>query len=204
MTQAPGLRERKKEATRRALTRTAMRMAVERGWDAVRVEDIAAEVGVSTRTFNNYFASKEEAVIAGSFDRAERARAALAARPAGEPLWEAVTNALAGIMAAEEHEIGPVAAAHIKLVMGHPALAAQQLRFEREAVATLSTAIGERVGTDPDTDPFPRLAAAVALAATRSAVEHWAGRRPGTPMAEAVRAALSRVTIDPAGPRNSR
>src|SRR5262245_3983248 len=72
-----GLRERKKVATRRALGIAAMRLAVERGLDNVLVEDIADAAGVSARTFNNYFASKNEAICAVGFDRAMRIGAAL-------------------------------------------------------------------------------------------------------------------------------
>src|SRR5215831_16688434 len=90
----PGLRERKKRATREALRLAALRLAVEKGWDQVRVEDIAAEANVSTRTFNNYFVGKDEAFLATAYDRGERMKAALAARPAEEPLWPAVIEAV--------------------------------------------------------------------------------------------------------------
>src|SRR5215472_10642399 len=89
-----GLRERKKVATRRALGLAAMRLAVERGLDSVLVEDIAEAAGVSPRTFNNYFASKYEAICALGFDRAMRIGEALRSRPPGEPLWESVTHAV--------------------------------------------------------------------------------------------------------------
>lgn len=59
-----GLRERKKEETRAALAWAAIRLIVERGYDKVLVEDIAGAAGVSPRTFNNYFSSKEEAICA--------------------------------------------------------------------------------------------------------------------------------------------
>lgn len=50
-----GLRERKKADTRRALVETAVRLCLERGYRSVTVTDITDEVGVSRRTFSNYF-----------------------------------------------------------------------------------------------------------------------------------------------------
>ncbi len=88
-----GLRERKKRETRIALSWAAVRLVVERGLDDVRVEDIAAEVGVSPRTFNNYFSSKGEAIAARHLDRAREIAEELRAQPACVPLWEAITAA---------------------------------------------------------------------------------------------------------------
>lgn len=60
----PGLRERKKRATARALHETAVDMVAGHGLDDVTVEAICDAVGVSTRTFFNYFSSKEDALTA--------------------------------------------------------------------------------------------------------------------------------------------
>ena len=93
------LRERKKLAAREALSWAALRLATERGLEHVRVDEIAAEVGVSPRTFNNYFSSKEEAICAIEVDRQTRIREALLARPPSEPLWDAVINAVLASLA---------------------------------------------------------------------------------------------------------
>ncbi|MFF1699973.1 TetR/AcrR family transcriptional regulator [Streptomyces sp. NPDC058257] len=94
-TTPPGLRERKKQVTRNALREAALRLAVERGPDQVRVEDIAEAAGVSPRTYNNYFASREQAIVSAvTADREARIAAAVAARPAGVRLADAVTEAV--------------------------------------------------------------------------------------------------------------
>jgi AcrR family transcriptional regulator len=58
-----GMRERKKLATREALSAAALRLALEHGPQNVRVDDIAEAAGVSPRTYNNYFSSREEAIM---------------------------------------------------------------------------------------------------------------------------------------------
>ena len=72
---AEGLRERKKRLMRKQLSDTATAMFLERGFDAVRVTEVAAACGVSEKTVFNYFPVKEALVM----DRLEATLAALRA-----------------------------------------------------------------------------------------------------------------------------
>src|SRR3954469_18002584 len=91
---APGLRERKKQATRAALADAAWNLAAEHGVSAVTIDDIAQAADVSPRTFFNYFSSKEEAVLERTAAIGHALAAAIRARPADEPLTEALCGAV--------------------------------------------------------------------------------------------------------------
>src|SRR6476661_9264009 len=61
--EAEGLRERKKRLMRQQLSDTATQMFMDRGFDAVRVTEIAEACGVSEKTVFNYFPTKESLVL---------------------------------------------------------------------------------------------------------------------------------------------
>lgn len=62
-----GLRERKKEQTRQALEETILRLVIEKGYENVTVEEVCEQVGISRKTFFNYFSSKRAAVLGRSY-----------------------------------------------------------------------------------------------------------------------------------------
>src|SRR6202046_5004847 len=125
---SPGLRERRKRPARRALSMAAMRLAVERGLENVLVEDIAAAADVSPRTFNNYFASKYEAICALALDRSLRVGEALRERPAAEPLWDAIRAAVLAVYASADQAPDPAVLSGIRLVVSSPALRGEYLK----------------------------------------------------------------------------
>lgn len=195
-----GLRERKKVATRQALSEAAMRLAVERGLDNVLVEDIAEAAGVSTRTFNNYFASKYEAICALQQDRAIRVGEALRSRPPGEPLWESITQAVSSQFGSAPIDDGPAGQsqkewiAGIRLVVTSPALVGEYLKVQGLVQYHLAAAMAERIGTSLDTDMFPRIMAGAVSAAMQAAMERWLRSDPPVPLAPLMRQALRQLS----------
>jgi AcrR family transcriptional regulator len=193
--QAPpggGLRERKKLATRQALGGAAMRLAIERGLDNVLVEDIAAAAGVSPRTFNNYFASKYEAICALALDRSFRIGAALRGRPAGESLWDAVVGAVLAVYEPASTAPSPEVIAGIRLVTSSPELRGEYLKALSIMQYELAAAIAERLGAGPDPRVFFARALAAAVTATvQAATERWLFSEPPVALAPLISAALA-------------
>ena len=154
-----GLRERKKRATRQALSSAALRLAIERGLDNVTIEDITAEADVALRTFRNYFASKYEAVAAIGADRARRIGMSLLERPAAEPLWEALTHAVLDHYEGTDQAFSRETMAALGRVLQMPAMRGEYLKVNFEMQNALATAIAERTGTDLRADMFPQVLA---------------------------------------------
>jgi AcrR family transcriptional regulator len=167
-----GLRERKKLETRRALERAAVALAAEHGLEHVTVERIAATAGVSARTFFNYFGSKEEAVIGFDPDEPQRLRAALAARPPGEPPLRALRAVLSAraveFTAAREEWL-----ARRELIRSEPRLLSANMAAWGAIERALVDGVAARIGQDPERDLYPALVVGAAVAAARVALMRW-------------------------------
>lgn len=200
-----GLRERKKLATRQALGEAAVRLAVERGLDKVLVDDIAEAAGVSARTFNNYFASKYEAICALQQDRALRIGEALRTRPPDEPLWDSVTHAVLSQFVPGSQAPDQDRMARIRLVVSSPALAGEYHKAQGVAQYHLAEAIAQRMAVSPATDMFPRIMAGAVLGAIQAAMERWLRSDPPVPLEPLIRASFRqfaagmREVLPPAG-----
>lgn len=158
---APGARDRRKRETRQALSRAAIEIVNSEGFDSLTAERIAEAAGVSRRTLFNYFPRVEDVLTATIEDATDETIAAFLARPADEPLREAVRAVLESLFS------GPVFAQARALeqaaVRSHATRRFLREFADRQAEA-MEEGLLERIG--PDADPVY----VAALAASASAV----------------------------------
>ncbi|HET7356838.1 MAG TPA: TetR family transcriptional regulator [Nocardioidaceae bacterium] len=169
-----GLRERKKLATRRRIKDEALSLALERGLDRLTVEAIAAAADVSPRTFFNYFACKEEALIGDGGETAAAMLETIRARPAHETPLQTLHAAITqSTMLTAAHLDRDRARARQQLVRDNPSLLPRQLAQYATVERTFIEAMAERLGADPDVDLRPALLAAIAVSVIRVATQRW-------------------------------
>jgi AcrR family transcriptional regulator len=169
-TAAPGLRERKRQQTRERLTRMAMALFRERGFEATTLDDIAAAADISRRSFFHYFASKEDVVFAWQEEISAALIDAVAARPAAESMLTAAENAILAMV--RQLEPGE-AIAMAQLKRDNPALQARdQVKYEKLERA-LTDALVKRAGHKTE-KLKARLVAMIATGAMRIGGEFWA------------------------------
>src|SRR5581483_2347421 len=168
----PGLRERRKRLTAAELEAAALRLFGERGFDAVTVDDIAADADVSRRTFFRYFASKEDVLLADHHVQLARLREAMAARPPGEAILTALRNALLSITGDFEDRREKVILRG-RIMRERPSLQARSLVHQKSWEDAMQQMVAERLGVDPVDDLRPGVVAATALAAMRVAFNNW-------------------------------
>lgn len=168
------LRERNRIATRDAIANASVRLAKRSGLDKLRVEDIAREAGVSTRTFSNYFSNKYEALTARHVDTMHHVAKALERRPAEEPFWQALSNAiLAHWVDSEgsERSATRAAVAELRLLFGDRNMQGEILKAGIADNSELGLAIARRTGTDIRHDLYPRLVAGAVTATVQIAID---------------------------------
>lgn len=168
----PGRRERKKAATRAALVEAAVRLGSEHGPEHVTVEQIADAADVAPRTFFNYFASKEDAIADGDSASANALVAAFEARPAEEPVLDALRHAMRAVVEAPGYRERVL---RMRRLRGNPSLLARRIAAFVAHERELAAAVAVRSGTDPVRDLYPWLVAGAAVSGLRIVAEHWLG-----------------------------
>lgn len=130
--------------TRREVTAAAARLFIEGGFDNTTVEDIATAAGIAPRTFYRYFAAKDEVIDELIDDRIRLFAAILHARPADEPLLDALRAAGRDSLAnAAENGLVDLYA----VVTRTPALRARWLARWNTYTAIITDSLSERLPT---------------------------------------------------------
>ena len=203
-----GLRERKKLDTRRALSDAALKLALDGGFDSVTREAIADLAGVSLRTFNNYFTGKYEALAYRQAERLRRSIVALRQRPADEPLWTSITEAVLTPLEEDFRDADSVEnaiprreeLAEVRKLLHRPEI---RDAVSRELFDEWIEAIAERTGTDASRDLYPRLVAAVIRAVGDAAMEIYVRADPPVAITTLMREAFADVAAGLPAPTKS-
>src|SRR4051794_6586859 len=175
----PGLRERTKRAMRAEIATTAINLFLAHGFEATTIHDVVAATGVSRRTFFRYFATKEDVVLGYMADLGDTLSAALAARPPGEPVWEALRRAMDDAKAVFMSDPARMMAI-LRLCEDTPSLRARHAEKTGHWRHGLTVELAKRLAVDPAQDLRPGTYAAAALGALDVVGAAWHGARHGT------------------------
>jgi AcrR family transcriptional regulator len=171
----PGLRERKKDATRRALAEAALDLAFTQGYDSVTIAAITERVGVSRRTFSNYFSGKAECIAAVSEGWLDDIVEAIRHAPDDQSLEVILCDSLGQVAAGLPQRWERLAL----LFDAEPELQSMVGAIDAVNVEHLADAIGDRLGLPAD-DIRVRMLSTFGIAAGRIVLEQWLLRgKPG-------------------------
>jgi AcrR family transcriptional regulator len=155
-----GLRARKRRLTRQLISDAATALFASRGFDEVKVADVARRVGVSEKTIYNYFPTKESMVLDTADEMVEGLAAALRERGDGETITEAVVRALASEAArfdAEADALADMVPAFVAMIEQTPSLHAAWLEVNAQLADVATMELARQAGVDPR-DPEPLIA----------------------------------------------
>ena len=172
--QAAARRGRPPSTSRRELRLIALRLFAQRGFDNTTIEQIAAEAGVSERTFFRYFTTKASVLWTEFETEVETIRASLAAVPDDVPLMEAIRGA---VVAANHYHADDVPEMRMRmhLIATVPALSFSAAEHYEAWERAISDFAGRRLG-QPANSLYPLAIGRAALAACRAAYDRWSAR----------------------------
>jgi AcrR family transcriptional regulator len=194
-----GLRERKRRLTRQLISDIATTMFTIRGFDNVRVAEVADRVGVSEKTVYNYFPTKEALVLDNADESLERLTRTLRERRPGESLTDVVLRALEADMGPFDHapdELIEFIPSFMQMIDGTPTLRAAWLELHDRVARVVRDEIAEQAEVDPS-DPEAMIAgralAGLVDVAFESRVRHITAGLRGQTLRAAVSSDLERA-----------
>jgi AcrR family transcriptional regulator len=170
MDQGVSRRERKKQQTRRALTRVALTLFLEQGFEATTVDQIAEAADYHRATFFRIFASKEDVALGDITTRFDVARAELEEHaPADEP-WQVARRVLTEQALSFDDSDDELEAMHLAVWTTDPALQARFTSMMLDWEATIAAFFAASWGVDPAGDMRCHTIATAMIGVTRSAL----------------------------------
>jgi TetR/AcrR family transcriptional regulator, regulator of mycofactocin system len=175
MTKATGaMRGRPPATSARELRLIALRLFTEQGFENTTIGQIAAEAGVSERTFFRYFSSKSSVLWIEFEAEVGEIRRALAAAPRNMPMMDAIRRAAVSVNHYQAEDV-PEMRMRMNLIATVPALSAGAAEHYEAWERAISEFAGERIGQDPES-LYPLAIGRATLAACRAAYDRWAAR----------------------------
>lgn len=170
MSHAVGLREAKKSGTRHALIEGALELAHDRGYHGFTISDLVDHVGVSRRTFSNYFAGKAECLAAVAERWMDAALEVVDSMPATVPITEVLRTVLEHIA----QRIVAAPAGYLAMANSEPDLIGAVRARDIDDAARVAAVISDRTGVPLDDLRVPLLAD-FSLAAGHACISRWVG-----------------------------
>ncbi|WDM15997.1 TetR/AcrR family transcriptional regulator [Streptomyces lavenduligriseus] len=197
MTAPTGRRERKKAATRQKIADAALRLFLERGYEAVGIRDVAAEADVAVTTLFAHFPAKEALVFGHDQDFERRLTEAVTDRAPGEPLIPALRREVQALV---RHCTGDGAAPIWRLIDASQTLLDYEKSMRLRHAESLAAAIAADLGLPPATTACRTIARFVidAYSLAREAADPEAALDEVFRMIEAAWA-VARPAVDPTG-----
>jgi AcrR family transcriptional regulator len=178
-------RERKKQLTRQALRREALRLFGERGFDATTIQDITEAADVAPRTFFLHFGSKEDVLLGDARDGVAAFEEMLRDRPDDEDVFTAVRETVIGLLALDDTPVQETRL-QARLMIDAPSLMGRVYEHYVEFEEIIARAVADRFGLDAERDAYPRLLSTCAMTAVRVALVLWYQRGEKEPLADVV------------------
>ncbi|MDH3293659.1 MAG: TetR/AcrR family transcriptional regulator [Acidimicrobiia bacterium] len=172
MARKTGLRQRKKEQTRRRIEAVARELFTQHGFDGVTVDEIAAGADIAPRTFFHYFATKEDVALADFAARLADLVTELDNRPPDEPPWVALCGAFLAVASDYERQRDRLTS-QFMIMAGSPSVQARSLQLQADCENALAVSLAQRRGEGPGETITTSLLAASAVGAMRSSLRHW-------------------------------
>lgn len=186
-----GLRERTRNMVRAELAQSALKLFVEQGFEATTVEQIAAETGLSRRSFHRYFTGKEDVFGQWTVETGRKLAAALTSRPTEERPWVALRRSFDDLV--QDLSTQPESLEITRMVIDTPALHATHLHKHALWREALAEVLQQRLAEDGH--ELGRIAAGAlvgaALAGLDSAQTEWVAEGNDVPLGDLLDQAMN-------------